>query len=119
MGSFSDTRQSKFLILLVLSSFYNTFLIFRNGDLAFYRCKQRDCSIRVTLDVDTTTDIITDVRGSHLHENELLGSLIQVKVLEAKKRALEGAYAKPRAVFSDLMASIEADPETRMGICEF
>ena len=117
MGSFSDTRQSKFLILLVLSSFYNTFLIFRNGDLAFYRCKQRDCSIRVTL--DTTTDIITDVRGSHLHENELLGNLIQVKFLEAKKKALEGAYTKPRAVYSDLMASIEADPETRMGIGEF
>ena len=117
MGSTSDTSPSKFLILLVLSSFYNTFLIFRNGDFAFYRCKQKECNVRVTL--DTTKDIITDVRGSHLYENELLGSLIQVKVLEAKKRALEGASTKPRAVFSDIMASIEADPETRMGIGEF
>ena len=46
-------------------------------------------------------------------ENELLGSLIQVKVLEAKKKALEGTYTKARAVFSDLMASIKADPECR------
>ena len=51
-------------------------------------------------------------------ENELLGSLIQVKVLEAKKKALEGTYTEPRAVCSGLMASIEEDPETRMGIGE-
>ena len=117
MGSFSDSRQSKFLILLLLSSFYNIFLIFRNGDRAFYRCKQSDCSIRVTL--DTTTDIITDVRGTHLHENELLAKKIQDKVEEAKKKTLEGAYTKPRAVFSELMANVQADPETRMGIGEF
>ena len=84
MGSTSDTSQSKFLILLVLSSFNNIFLIFRNGDRAFYRCKQSDCSIRVTL--DTTNNIITD--------NELLVKKIQVKVEEAKKKALKGAYTK-------------------------
>ena len=105
MGSFSYSRQSKFLILLLLSSFYNIFLIFRNGDRAFYRCKQSDCSIQVAL--DTINNIITD--------NELLVKKIQVKVEEAKKKALEGAYTKPRAVYSELMANIQADPEIRIG----
>ena len=38
---------------------------------------------------------------------------------EAKKKALDEAYTKPRAVYSELMANIEADPITRMGKGEF
>ena len=38
---------------------------------------------------------------------------------EAKKKALDGAYTKPRALDSELMDNIQADPEKRMGIGEF
>jgi hypothetical protein len=88
-----------------------------SGDKAFYHCKQSDCSIHVSL--NTTTDTITDVRGAHQHENELLAEKIQDKVLEAKKKALEGASSKARAVYSELMANVQADPETCMGMVSF
>jgi hypothetical protein len=90
---------------------------FRSGDRGISRGLVVFSHYQITL--DTTTDIITDVRGTHQHENKLLVTKIQVKVVEAKKKALEGAYTKPRAVYSELKSNIEADPETRMGIGEF
>ena len=62
---------------------------------AFYRCRTQECDVRIT--VDTQKDLITDVHGEHLHENELLGSLVKAKVDEVKKQAIYGAYSKPRA----------------------
>ena len=83
----------------------------------FYRCRTKECNVRIT--VDTQKDLITDVRGEHLHEKELLGSLVKAKVDEVKKQAIEGAYSKPRAVYSSLVASIESDPATKMGLGKF
>ena len=85
--------------------------------LAFYKCRNKECNVRVT--VDTEKDMIIDVRGEHLHENELLESLAKAKVDEFKKKAIEGAYSKPRAVYSSLVASIESDPATKMGLGKF
>ena len=53
---------------------------------SFYRCKRDNCPVRVNLDVES--DIITDVRGAHSHENELLANLVSNKVAEATKKAL-------------------------------
>ena len=85
--------------------------------LAFYKCRNKECNVRVT--VDTEKDMIIDVRGEHLHENELLESLAKAKVDEFKKKAIEGAYSKPRAVYSSLVASIESDQATKMGLGKF
>ena len=65
------------------------------------------------------SDIITEIRGVNSHENEFLASLVSTKVAEAKKEALEGAYSKPRVVYGQLMASLQADPETSMGMGKF
>ena len=84
---------------------------------AFYRCRTKECNVRIS--VHTSKDLITDVRGEHLHENKLLGSLVKAKVDEVKKQALYGAYSKPCAVYSSLVASIESDPATKMGLGKF
>ena len=84
---------------------------------AFYKCRNKECNVRIT--VDTEKDMIIDVRGDHLHENDLLESLVKAKVDEFKKKAIEGAYSKPRAVYSSLVASIESDPATKMGLGKF
>ena len=78
--------------------------------LAFYKCRNKECNVRVT--VDTEKDMIIDVRGDHLHENDLLESLVKAKVDDFKKKAIEGAYSKPSAVYSSLVARIESDPAT-------
>ena len=85
--------------------------------LAFYKCRNKECNVRIT--VDTEKDMIIDVRGEHLHENELLESLVKAKVDDFKKKAIEGAYSKPRAGYSSLVASIESDPATKMGLGKF
>ena len=64
---------------------------------AFYRCRTQECNVRIT--VDTSKELITDVRGEHLHKNELLRSLVKAKVDEVKKQAIDGAYSKPHAVY--------------------
>ena len=46
-------------------------------------------------------------------------SLVKAKVDEVKKQALDGAYSKPCAVYSSLVASIERDPATKMGLGKF
>ena len=65
------------------------------------------------------SDMITEIRGTHLHENKLLAKLVSNEVADAKKKAMDGAYSKPRAVYSQLMASIQADPATSFGIGDF
>ena len=49
----------------------------------------------------------------------MLESLVKAKVDEFKKKAIEGAYSTPRAVYSSLVASIEIDPATKMGFGKF
>ena len=51
--------------------------------------------MRVTLDMEFD---IPEIQGAHSHENELLANLVSTKVAEARKKALEGAYSKPRVV---------------------
>ena len=80
---------------------------------SFYRCKRDNCPVRLTLDRES--DIITEIWGAHSHQNELLNSLVSTKVAEARMKALEGAYSKPRVVYGQLMASLQADPGTSMG----
>ena len=69
--------------------------------------------------VDNTTDLVIEERGEHMHENNLLQSLVTAKVDEIKEKAIEDAYSKPCAVFSSLVASVESDPPTKMGLGKF
>ena len=51
--------------------------------------------MRVTLDAES--DIITEIRGTHSHENELLASLVSTKVAEARKKALVGGLLEAQS----------------------
>ena len=44
---------------------------------------------------------------------------VGAKVKEAKKRALEGSYSKPRASYGQMMGEIQSDPTTSMGVGKF
>ena len=63
---------------------------FRRAGLTFYRCRNTECKVRITVKDDQ--DQIIDVCGEHDHENQLLEALVQAKVNEVKLQATEGAY---------------------------
>ena len=76
-----------------------------------------DCPVCVTLDV--VEDTFIKISRSHSHENEFLPSLVSSKVAKGRKKALEGSYSKAKVVYGQLMASIQADPGTSMGVGKF
>ena len=86
---------------------------------AFYRCRTKECNVRIS--VHTSKDLITDVRGVHLHGYELLGSLVKAKVDEVKKQALDGAYSKPCALQSTPVwwPALKVIQQQRWGLVSF
>ena len=61
-------------------------------------------------------DIIIVIQEEHNQENNLIEHKIKEITKKKMEEAFDGAYQKPRAVYSGLVDNIVNDPATKMGL---